>query len=331
MLSKKTGFLVIPFFFIFTSILSSNTYDNCKLSLNQNEPKNFKFTVQSGRIAFLCKTEKNNFFLRGTVTRTFKFQKTNQLFESMANDLKAQNIEQWETGRLYMIEGKRGGAQKAARLLCGFQTREEYSLEICAGEDNKDTSALQNFLKSILIDFSTIAPEKAPLLQSAALSTSKRVFTEENETKEPALLALTLPPGYSEVTRKENRAVFSDSTGLTESEIFYELSDLALDSQLAQEVYQSAIVAFLQKQGNWIQDEAEIKTGIAEIKCLKFSNGQKHSSYCYTVVTRDKIKSKKFCRLVFVIAYPETGIDQTILLQHQLKQLTAWRQMILKH
>ena len=84
-------------------------------------------------------------------------------------------------------------------------------MELCAPQEsgeNRDRAA--NLVRGMIREFMKVPLESSPLLRSAPLYSQKRVFTEENDTREPALLSFTMPPGYVEVTRRENRALFTE-------------------------------------------------------------------------------------------------------------------------
>lgn len=301
----------------------------CEFSLKEQVPQNIKFTVQAGRVAFLCKSD--TFFLRGTVTRTLPWQRTGKIFETMAERLKAETLESWAGGRLYKIAA--GGESPSKTLICGYHTREAYSLDVCAPEtDDKSKSDTRNLVGKFIKEFRTIALDAAPLLKSAPLFSQKKVFNEENETREPALLALTMPAGYVEVTRRENRALFTDAAGLAEIEVFYELSELALDSELAHKVYQKSIASFLARQGPWRADKnvsADKKDGVT---CLIFTDNDKRlSHYCYAVQPFLQNAKKRFCRIAFVAVFQREAVDQQRFLADQQTILTEWMATIQKH
>lgn len=328
--AKKTGaWFSLPLFFCIA--VAGNFAEapqkpaDCKFSLKDEVPKNVKFTVQPGRIAFLCKTEV--FSLNGSVTRTLGWQLTGRIFETMAEITKAETIEKWPSGRLYRIASDKDSAK---RVVCGYHTRESYSMELCAPETTGDNA--RNNIKEILDEFRKIALESSPLLKSAALYSQKKVFTEENETREPALLALMMPPGYVEVTRRENRALFTDAAGLAEMEIFYELSDLALDSELAHRVYRKTITSFLSRQGSWQAEKDTEAQKSADSVCLVFTdNGKKLSHYCYAVVPLIQAGKKRYCRIAFVAAFIRDAVDRSKLLAEQQALLNGWAAIIRKH
>lgn len=303
--------------------------EDCSFSLKDEAPKHINFTVQSGRIAFLCKAD--GFFLRGTVTRTLPWQLTGKIFETMAERLKAETLEKWPSGRLYKIDSGKSGEGKT--LICGYHSREMYSMELCApqeGGDKKDRAS--NLVRGMIREFMKIPLESSPLLKSAPLYSQKRVFTEENETREPALLSLTMPPGYVEVTRRENRALFTDAAGLAEMEIFYELSDLPLDSDLAHRVYRKSIAGFLTRQGPWRIEKEEAVEKKGDAICLSFTdNAARLSHYCYTVIAQQVNGKKRYCRLAFVVAYLREAVDRTKLLSEQQNLLNAWAETIRRH
>jgi len=325
-LKIRSGHRLLLFFALTVGAYAQNKGD-CKFSLKDEIPKNIKFTVQSGRIAFLCKTE--SFFLRGTVTRILNWQITSRVFETMAEKTNAETLDKWPSGRLYKIAGE--GKNAGKNVICGYHSREPYSLELCAPE-NDDAGYARDLVVTVLNEFKKINPTASPLLKSAALDAQKKVFTEENETREPALLSLTMPPGYVEITRRENRALFNDPVGLAEMEIFYELSDLTLDSEIAHKVYKKSISAFLAKQGAW---RAETENGDVkkdEVNCLIFSDGDKRlSHYCYVVAPLTISGKKKYGRIAFVVAYLREAVDRARLLEEQQTLLAAWASAIRKH
>ena len=316
---------------LFFCLLSSGVYagDNskeCNFSLKEEIPKNIKFTVQSGRVAFLCKND--NFFLRGTVTRTLPWQLTSRIFETMADRLKAETLEKWPSGRLYRIRSDKQENNKT--LVCGYHSRDQYSMELCAPDDDKNAAA--DLVRGVIREFRKISPEASPLLKSAALYSQKRVFTEENETREPALLALTMPPGYVEVTRRENRALFTDAAGLAEMEIFYEISELALDSELAHKVYRKSISGFLSKQGPWRIEKEEAAEKKGNAICLSFTdNDTRLSHYCYTVIAQETGAKKRYLRIAFVGAFLREAVDRAKLMAEQQTLLNQWADTIRKH
>ncbi len=303
--------------------------EDCNFSLKDEAPKHINFTVQSGRIAFLCKADA--FFLRGTVTRTLPWQLTGKIFEGMAERLKAETLEKWPSGRLYKIDS--GKAGEAKTLICGYHSRELYSMELCAPQEsgaNKDRAA--NLVRGMIREFMKVPLESSPLLKSAPLYSQKRVFTEENDTREPALLSLTMPPGYVEVTRRENRALFTDAAGLAEMEIFYELSDLPLDSDLAHKVYRKSIAGFLSRQGPWRIEKEEAVERKGEAICLSFTdNAARFSHYCYTVIAQQVGGKKRYSRIAFVAAYLREAVDRTKLLSEQQDLLNKWADTIRRH
>ena len=309
-------------------LFAADDSNNCKLSLTEEVPKNIKFTVQSGRIAFLCKDDA--FFLRGTVTRTLPWQLTGKIFETMAERLKAETLEKWPSGRLYKISADKKSDQKT--LICGYHTRDQYSMDLCSPEIDDQKTKAKDLVGGILKEFRSVALEKAPLLKSAPLFAEKKVFTEENETREPALLALTMPPGYVEVTRRENRALFTDAAGLAEMEIFYEVSDLPLDSELAHRVYRKSIISFLGKQGPWrLENENQVEQK-GDTSCLLFTDKDKRlSHYCYTVTPITLAGKKRYCRVAFVIAYLSEAVDRTRLLADQQALMNSWSGIIGRH
>lgn len=327
---RKWGKQWLPLFFCIAGSVPVVAEDaqHCKLSLKEEVPKNIKFTVQSGRIAFLCKDDA--FFLRGTVTRTLPWQLTGKIFETMAERLKAETLEKWPSGRLYKISADKKSDQKT--LICGYHTRDQYSIDLCSPEIGEKKAQAAELVGGILKEFRAIPLEKAPLLKSAPLFAEKKVFTEENETREPALLALTMPPGYVEVTRRENRALFTDAAGLAEMEIFYELSELPLDSELAHKVYRKSISAFLAKQGPWRPDKDDNVRQEGDTTCLLFTDNDKRlSHYCYSVTQVTQAGKKRFCRIAFVIAYLGEAVDRVRLLTDQQTIMNNWANIVRKH
>jgi hypothetical protein len=341
--------------------------DACSFSLKHENPRHINFTVQAGRIAFLCK--KDSFFLRGTVTRTLGWQLTGKIFESMAENLKAETLQEWPSGRLYRIAGEKQAEQKF--LICGYHNRDGYALDLCAPEGHggprgkaatdgnatpeghggprgkaatdgnatpeghggpRGEDPARRLVSGILQEFRTIPLEESPLLKSAPLYSQKRVFTEENETREPALLALSMPPGYVEVTRRDNRSLFTDAAGLAEMEIFYEISDLSLDSELAHKVYRKSITTFLSKQGSWRPEREDNVEKNGEANCLLFhDNAQRLSHYCYTVIPITTAGKRKFCRIAFVAAFLREAVDRSKLLAEQQRLLAEWAVVIRRH
>ena len=302
---------------------------DCGFSLRDEAPKHINFTVQSGRIAFLCKA--NSFFLRGTVTRTLPWQLTGKIFETMAERLKAETVDKWPSGRLYKIRSEKKDEQRT--LICGYHSRDQYSMELCAPEDSGgEKGVATDVVRKMINDFRKVPLTASPLLKSAPLFSQKRVFTEENETREPALLSLTMPPGYVEVTRRENRALFTDAAGLAEMEIFYEISELPLDSDLAHKVYRKSIAGFLAKQGPWRVEKEDNLERSGDALCLIFTDKDARlSHYCYTVIAQEIKGKKRFCRIAFVVAYLRDAVDRTKLLSEQQGLLNTWAQVIRKH
>ncbi len=363
----RMWFPLLLFFALSLRGISAAGSEDCAFSLKQETPKHINFTVQSGRIAFLCKSD--GFFLRGTVTRTFGWQLTGKIFETMAERLKAETLEKWPSGRLYRIAGEKQSEQKS--LICGYHNREKYSIDLCAPEGHggprvgaatdgkatteghggprvgaatdgkatteghggpRDDDRARRLVSAILQEFRKIPLEESPLLKSAPLYSQKKVFTEENETREPALLSLTMPPGYVEVTRRDNRSLFTDAAGLAEMEIFYEVSDLALDSELAHKVYRKSISAFLGRQGSWQPEREENTEKSGDAVCLLFTDkGQRLSHYCYVVVPLNVAGKRKFCRVAFVAAFLREAVDRSKLLSEQLALLNDWAIVIRRH
>jgi hypothetical protein len=327
-LKREGKRLLLLFFCLSGAAVAANDGDetsSCKFSLKEEIPKNIKFTVQSGRIAFLCKSE--TFFLRGTVTRTLAWQLTGKIFETMAERLKAETLEKWPSGRLYKINGDKKSEQKT--LICGYHTRDQYSIDLCSPEVGSKAVEL---IGGILKEFRSMPLDKSPLLKSAPLYAEKKVFSEENETREPALLALTMPPGYVEVTRRENRALFTDAAGLAEMEIFYEISDLPLDSELAHRVYRRSIAAFLAKQGPWRPEKENNVEQKDDTTCLVFSDKDKRlSNYCYTVTAVTQAGKKRYCRVAFVVAYLGEAVDRARLLTDQQTLMNSWAGILRRH
>lgn len=318
------------FCLILNRIDAAETAASCRFSLKEEIPKNINFTVQAGRVAFLCKADA--YFLRGTVTRTLPWQLTDKIFETLARETKAEMVETSDAGKLYRITAGRPGTAAAATgqktLFCGYYTRENYVMDICGPE----TGGGDNTVKALLSDFRTVKIDKSPLLRSAPLFTEKRVFGEENETKEPALLALTMPPGYVEVTRRENRALFTDAAGLAEIEIFYELSELQLDSELAHKVYRKSITKFLTEQGSWRPEKEGAILQKDEIHCMVFTdNGKKLSHYCYFVVPTTVAGKKRFYRMAYVVAYVAEAVDRAKLLEEQQNLMKNWAAILRRH
>ncbi len=247
----------------------------------------------------------------------------------MAERLKAETLEKWPSGRLYKISADKKSDQKA--LICGYHTRDQYSIDLCSPEVGNRKSQTTELVGGILKEFKTVPLDMAPLLKSAALFAEKKVFTEENETREPALLALTMPPGYVEVTRRENRALFTDAAGLAEMEIFYEISELPLDSDLAHKVYRKSIAAFLAKQGPWRPDREETNKA-GDTTCLLFTDNDKRlSHYCYSVAQITQAGKKRYCRIAFVIAYLGEAVDRTRLLTDQQALINNWANILRRH
>lgn len=325
----KSTFLAIVFVFFSAPLGAEPEAKQCEFSLKEQVPQNIKFTVQAGRVAFFCKNDA--FFLRGTVTRTLPWQRTGKIFETMAERLKAETLESWAGGRLYKIAG--GGENAGKTLICGYHTREAYSLDVCAPEiGDKSKSYTRDLVAKFIKDFRTITLDAAPLLKSAPLSSQKKVFNEENETREPALLALAMPPGYVEVTRRENRALFTDAAGLAEIEVFYELSELALDSELAHKVYQKSIASFLARQGPWRAEKIASTDKKDGVICLLFTDNDKRlSHYCYGVQPLVQNAKKRFCRIAFVAVFQREAVDQKRFLTDQQTILTEWMTTIQKH
>lgn len=319
-------------FFCLAALSTVNIYaagEDCNFSLRDEAPKHINFTVQSGRIAFLCKAD--SFFLRGTVTRTLPWQLTGKIFETMAERLKAETLEKWPSGRLYKIDSGKTGEAKT--VICGYHSREMYSMELCAPQESgekRDRAA--NLVRGMIREFMKVPLESSPLLKSAPLYSQKRVFTEENDTREPALLSFTMPPGYVEVTRRENRALFTDAAGLAEMEIFYELSDLPLDSDLAHKVYRKSIAGFLSRQGPWRLEKEDAVERKGEATCLVFTdNAARLSHYCYTVVAQQMGGKKRYCRIAFVAAFLREAVDRAKLLSEQQNLLNNWIETMRKH
>jgi hypothetical protein len=347
--TRRTWLPLLLFFAFLPEAVSAAEGDVCSFSLKQENPKHINFTVQSGRIAFLCKSD--GFFLRGTVTRTLGWQLTGKIFESMAERLKAETLEKWPSGRLYRIVGEKQTEQKS--LICGYHNRDKYSIDLCAPEGHggprggaatdgnatpeghggpRGEDRARRLVSGILQEFRKIPLEESPLLKSAPLYSQKKVFTEENETREPALLALSMPPGYVEVTRRDNRSLFTDAAGLAEMEIFYEISDLSLDSELAHKVYRKSISAFLSKQGSWRPERDDNLEKSGEANCLLFTdNAQRLSHYCYTVIPVTIAGKKKFCRIAFVAAFLREAVDRSKLLTEQQGLLADWAAVIRRH
>jgi hypothetical protein len=308
--------------------VSAESQPDCKFSLTEEAPRNIQFTVQAGRIAFLCKSD--DFFLRGTVTRTLDWQLTGKIFEAMAESLKAETLDKWASGRLYRIQGDAKNQQRS--LICGYHSREQYSIDICSPQIGENSEKAKALVLSLLTEFRKMQLDKSPLLKSAPLFAQKRVFTEENETREPALLALTMPAGYVEVTRRDNRALFTDAAGLAEMEVFYELSELALDSDLAHKVYRKSISSFLSRQGPWRPEREDNTVKNSHVACLLFTdNGTRLSHYCYVVAPVTIAGKKKFCRIAFVIAFAREAVDRDRLLGSQQAMLTGWAAILRKH
>lgn len=325
-ITGRTWFPLLLFFCLSADLQPTAVVTDCRFSLKDEVPKHINFTVQPGRIAFLCKSD--GFFLRGTVTRTLTWQLTGKIFETMAERLKAETMEKWPSGRLYRINGEKQSDQKT--LVCGYHTRDKYSMDLCAPENN--TGAAGRLVSGILAEFRKIKIDESPLLKSAPLFSQKKVFTEENETREPALLALTMPPGYVDVTRRENRALFTDAAGLAEMEIFYELSDLALDSELAHKVYRKSISGFLAKQGPWRPEREDNLEKKDDAYCLLFTdNASRLSHYCYAVVPLTLAGKKKFCRITFVAAFLRDAVDRTKFLSEQQVILSEWSAIMRRH
>ncbi|MBV6492137.1 MAG: hypothetical protein LDLANPLL_00128 [Turneriella sp.] len=324
-----SGVLFFVLFFV-PNVLQAAGINRCDFSLQAATPKDVHFTVQPGRVSLLCKDEA--FFLRGTVTRTLPWQKVESIFDTLATELNAQTIETWDKGRLYRIDGNAKEKAKSSpqkSLLCAYLMRDSYSIDLCANEDSS-TSAAQKILRKIINEFRDAPIEKMPLLKSAPISSTKRVFTSENDTREPALLALTMPAGYVEVTRRENRALFTDASGLAEIEIFYEISDLPLDSLLAHKVYKKSITAFLTQKGAWHSVAKEALEGDAP--CLLFTDKDKRlSNYCYIVTHIVQNGKKKYYRIAFVTAFLKGLVHDKILLAEQQSLLKAWVKILNKH
>lgn len=249
----------------------------------------------------------------------------------MAERLKAETLEKWPSGRLYKIDSGKTGDGKT--IICGYHSRESYSMELCAPEEaGEKKNRATDLVRGIIREFIKIPLDSSPLLKSAPLFSQKRVFTEENETREAALLALAMPPGYVEVTRRENRALFTDAAGLAEMEIFYEISELPLDSDLAHKVYRKSIAGFLSRQGPWRIEKEEAAERKGDAICLSFTdNASRLSHYCYTVVSQQINGKKRYCRLAFVIAYLREAVDRTKLMVEQQNLLNAWAETIRKH
>lgn len=325
---KKRGGQALLLFFALSGALFADNASRCKFALKDEVPKHINFTVQSGRIAFLCKDDA--FFLRGTVTRTLPWQLTGKIFETMATRLNAETLEKWPSGRLYKISADKKSEQKT--LICGYHTRDQYSIDLCSPEVGEQKAQATELVGGILKEFRAIPLDKAPLLKSAPLYSEKKVFSEENETREPALLALTMPPGYVEVTRRENRALFTDAAGLAEMEIFYEVSDLPLDSELAHKVYRKSIASFLGKQGPWRPEKEDNVDQKGDTTCLLFSDKDKRlSHYCYMVAQITQAGKKRFCRVAFVIAFLAEAVDRTRLLADQQALMNNWANIIRRH
>lgn len=195
-----------------------------------------------------------------------------------------------------------------------------------------DDDRARTLVSGILREFRRIPVEESPLLMSGPLLSQKKVFTEENETREPGLLAFSMPQGYVEVARRDNRSLFTDAAGLAELEIFYELSDLALDSELAHRVYQKSISAFLANQGSWRPASENNLEKSGDASCLIFTdNAQRLSHYCYTVLAVTFGGKKKFCRIAFVAAFLRETVDRSKLLAEQQALLGEWATIVRRH
>ncbi len=332
---KGAWFSLLLFFCLRISAATDNkpatAAHECNFSLTEEVPRNIQFTVQAGRIAFLCKAD--DFFLRGTVTRTLEWQLTGKIFETMAENLKAETLDKWPSGRLYRIKGDTKNQQKS--LVCGYHSRDRYSMDLCAPEGHgrpEDGDRARSLVLKLLQEFRKMALDKSPLLKSAPLFAQKRVFTEENETREPALLALSMPAGYVEVTRRENRALFTDAAGLAEMEIFYEVSDLSLDSELAHRVYRKSISSFLSRQGPWRPEGEDNTIKKDDAFCLLYTDkGSRLSHYCYVVAPITVSGKKKFTRIAFVVAFAREAVDKDRLIESQQTLLSSWAAIIRKH
>lgn len=327
-LIKRGAWLPLLLFFCLGLHGEAQPGNECQFSLTAEAPRNIHFTVQAGRIAFLCKAD--DFFLRGTVTRTLDWQLTGKIFEAMAESLKAETLDKWPSGRLYKILGDAKNQQKS--LICGYHSRDSYSIDICSPIVGSDAGRARNLVLGLLTEFRKMQLDKSPMLKSAPLFAQKRVFTEENETREPAMLALTMPAGYVEVTRRDNRALFTDAAGLAEMEIFYEVSDLALDSELAHKVYRKSISSFLSRQGPWRPERDENTVKKDDVWCLLFTdNGTRLSHYCYVVAPVTIAGKKKFSRIAFVVAFAREAVDRDRLLETQQGMLAGWATVLRKH
>ena len=141
-----------------------------------------------------------------------------------------------------------------------------------------------------------------------------------------------MPAGYVEVTRRDNRALFTDAAGLAEMEIFYEVSDLALDSELAHKVYRKSISSFLSRQGPWRPERDENTVKKDDVWCLLFTdNGTRLSHYCYVVAPVTIAGKKKFSRIAFVVAFAREAVDRDRLLETQQGMLAGWATVLRKH
>jgi hypothetical protein len=115
-------------------------------------------------------------------------------------------------------------------------------------------------------------------------------------------------------------------------EIFYEVSDLALDSELAHKVYRKSISSFLSRQGPWRPERDENTVKKDDVWCLLFTdNGTRLSHYCYVVAPVTIAGKKKFSRIAFVVAFAREAVDRDRLLETQQGMLAGWATVLRKH
>ncbi|MCS6971411.1 MAG: hypothetical protein N2Z22_00370 [Turneriella sp.] len=292
---------------------------SCAFSLRGKIAQKVEFAENPGRVGFLCRD--GGFFLRGTLTRLRSWQLPSKVFAAMAEKTGAEALESWEHGGLYRIAAAKPGEPA---LLCGYHVRDGFALDACAPE--KETQA-KPLVSSLLHEFRHGKTADFGLLRTPVLSTPQNVFRKENILQDVNLSTLRLPPGFVPLEHRENRALFTDAAGLTEIEIFYELSELPLNSAIAHKVYRKAVTDFVAKQGHW--QIAEEPKDDNQTPCLVFSDkNTRLSHYCYAVAVLKNSSRPKYCRLTFVVAFLREAVDAHKLMAEQKELLQNWSRQL---
>lgn len=225
------------------------------------------------------------------------------------------------------------------QVFCYYETYSilsEYHvyLDMCFKADAKKNAA--DFVKKIRNKLVVAFQQnKAPRLFFRYARLEKNQIKDVD--KEKLIYNPYLPRGFLPVGLNQGRIFSIDSTGLAETEIFFEKLTPVKATPAAIDVYEQSIKIVLKKQNNWSfidstqfsQDKSETKKEERPVHCMLFTQNNKSktgkaatakTNYCHRVVN---IPEKGLYRMVMLVVFPEIYFDQKNLAQKQLKYLAS--------